>query len=109
MLVSVLLMIPAGGLQKENLPAITITHLMVGCQGYSVKEFVDACIKVTGANIKVEYGSRRPGDYAEVFSDPSKAKQELVRGRFMMLVVAVVGLTAVAGAAFRRVNHHVCY
>eukprot|EP01043_Picozoa_sp_COSAG02_P047212 COSAG02_NODE_4501_length_5288_cov_7.650029_3_plen_172_part_00 len=69
---------------------ITTIHLciiMVGCQGYSVKEFVDACIKVTGANIKVEYGPRRPGDYAEVFSDPSKAKDELVRGRSMLLVV----------------------
>jgi hypothetical protein len=43
-----------------------------------VKEFVDACIKVTGADIKVEYGPRRTGDYAEVFSDPSKIKRELV-------------------------------
>ena len=43
-----------------------------------MKEFVDACIKVTGADIKVEYGPRRTGDYAEVFSDPSKIKRELV-------------------------------
>ena len=81
--------------------------VLVGCQGYSVKEFVDACIKVTGANIKVEYGSRRPGDYAEVFSDPSKAKQELVRGISYAQRVAVVGQTAVA--APRRVNHHFGY
>jgi UDP-arabinose 4-epimerase len=42
-----------------------------------VKEFVDACKKATGVDIKVEYLDRRPGDYVEVFSDPSKIKQEL--------------------------------
>ncbi|KAJ6741570.1 PINORESINOL REDUCTASE-RELATED [Salix viminalis] len=46
-------------------------------KGRSVKEFVDACKKATGVEIKVEYLDRRPGDYAEVFSDPSKIKQEL--------------------------------
>ncbi|KAL3585350.1 hypothetical protein D5086_012217 [Populus alba] len=46
-------------------------------KGRSVKEFVDACKKATGVDIKVEYLDRRPGDYAEVFSDPSKIKQEL--------------------------------
>jgi UDP-arabinose 4-epimerase len=46
--------------------------------GYSVREFVDACLKVTQANIKVvEQTERRPGDYAEVYSDPSKIKREL--------------------------------
>ena len=33
--------------------------LLNGLQGYSVKEFVEACIQVTGAKIKVEYGPRR--------------------------------------------------
>lgn len=42
-----------------------------------MKEFVEACKKATGVNIKVEYLARRPGDYAEVFSDPSKINQEL--------------------------------
>lgn len=46
-------------------------------KGRSVKEFVDACKKATGVEIKVEYLSRRPGDYAEVYSDPSKIKREL--------------------------------
>ncbi|KAI7979104.1 putative UDP-arabinose 4-epimerase 4 [Camellia lanceoleosa] len=41
----------------------------------SVKEFVEACKKATGVNIKVEQLPRRPGDYAEVFSDPTKIKQ----------------------------------
>ncbi|KAI3744068.1 hypothetical protein L1987_57140 [Smallanthus sonchifolius] len=46
-------------------------------KGRSVKEFVEACEKATGASIKVEYLPRRPGDYAEVFSDPSKIRLEL--------------------------------
>lgn len=46
-------------------------------KGRSVKEFVEACKKATGVNIKVDYLSRRPGDYAEVYSDPSKIRDEL--------------------------------
>ncbi|XP_019193877.1 PREDICTED: UDP-arabinose 4-epimerase 1-like [Ipomoea nil] len=46
-------------------------------KGSSVKQFVEACKKATGVEIKVEYLSRRPGDYAEVYSNPSKIKQEL--------------------------------
>ncbi|KAL6135044.1 hypothetical protein ACLB2K_067272 [Fragaria x ananassa] len=46
-------------------------------KGSSVKEFVEACKKATGADIKVEYLGRRPGDYAEVYSDPSKIRDEL--------------------------------
>ncbi|KAG6523703.1 hypothetical protein ZIOFF_013579 [Zingiber officinale] len=46
-------------------------------KGRSVKEFVEACKKATGVNIKVDYLERRPGDYAEVYSDPSKINREL--------------------------------
>ncbi|KAI3921530.1 hypothetical protein MKW98_013464 [Papaver atlanticum] len=46
-------------------------------KGRSVKEFVEACKKATGVEIKVEFLERRPGDYAEVYSDPSKIKREL--------------------------------
>ncbi|GLJ45665.1 hypothetical protein SUGI_0961140 [Cryptomeria japonica] len=46
-------------------------------KGRSVKEFVEACKAATGVNITVEYLDRRPGDYAEVYSDPSKIYQEL--------------------------------
>lgn len=42
-----------------------------------MKEFVEACKKATGKEIKVEYLSRRPGDYAKVYSDPSKIRKEL--------------------------------
>ncbi|KAH9329471.1 hypothetical protein KI387_001579, partial [Taxus chinensis] len=46
-------------------------------KGRSVKEFVEACKAATGVNITVEYLDRRPGDYAEVYSDPSKIDREL--------------------------------
>lgn len=46
-------------------------------KGRSVKEFVEACKKATGVDVKVDYLSRRPGDYAEVYSDPSKINNEL--------------------------------
>ncbi|PIA63872.1 hypothetical protein AQUCO_00201299v1 [Aquilegia coerulea] len=46
-------------------------------KGRSVKEFVEACKKATGVDIKVDFLSRRPGDYAEVYSDPSKIWREL--------------------------------
>lgn len=46
-------------------------------RGRSVNEFVEACKTATGASIKVEYLDRRPGDYAEVYSDPSKIQREL--------------------------------
>ncbi|GAB2213976.1 hypothetical protein Droror1_Dr00018305 [Drosera rotundifolia] len=46
-------------------------------KGRSVKEFVEACKKATGVDIKVDYLPRRPGDYAEVYSNPSKIRTEL--------------------------------
>ncbi|KAK2634586.1 hypothetical protein Ddye_029378 [Dipteronia dyeriana] len=46
-------------------------------KGRSVKEFVEACKKATAANIKVDFEPRRPGDYAEVYSDPTKIRLEL--------------------------------
>lgn len=46
-------------------------------KGSSVNEFVEACKKATGVNVKVEYLGRRPGDYAEVYSDPSKIWNDL--------------------------------
>lgn len=38
---------------------------------------MEACKKATGVNIKVDYLERRPGDYAEVYSNPSKINHEL--------------------------------
>jgi len=49
----------------------------MGGVGSSVKEFVEACKKATGVEIKIDYLPRRAGDYAEVYSDPSKIRKEL--------------------------------
>lgn len=47
-------------------------------KGISVKEFVEACKKVTGKPIKVkEQREARPGDYAAVYADPRKINKEL--------------------------------
>ncbi|XP_039016605.1 UDP-arabinose 4-epimerase 1-like [Hibiscus syriacus] len=63
-------------LQKAKPQNVGIYNVGTG-RGRSVKEFVEACKKATRVEIKVDYLSRRPGDYAEVFSDPSKIYREL--------------------------------
>lgn len=63
-------------LQKATPGNVGIYNVGTG-KGSSVKEFVQACIKATGVNIKVDFLGRRPGDYAEVYSDPRKIKAEL--------------------------------
>lgn len=42
-------------------------------RGYSVREVIAACEKVTGKKIAVRQGSRRPGDPPELVADPSAA------------------------------------
>ncbi|XP_059667508.1 UDP-arabinose 4-epimerase 1 [Cornus florida] len=63
-------------LEKAKPGEVGIYNVGTG-RGRSVKEFVEACKKATGVNIKVDYLPRRPGDYAEVFSDPTKIRREL--------------------------------
>ncbi|KHG29484.1 UDP-arabinose 4-epimerase 1 [Gossypium arboreum] len=63
-------------LQKAQPSKVGIYNVGTG-KGRSVKEFVEACKKATGVDIKVDYLPRRPGDYAEVFSDPTKIRREL--------------------------------
>ena len=46
-------------------------------KGYSVLEIVKAFEKATNVKIKYEIVDRRPGDIAECFADPTKAKEEL--------------------------------
>eukprot|EP00415_Alexandrium_ostenfeldii_P000860 UN0860 len=47
-------------------------------QGVSVREFTEACKRVTAKPIKVrERKNARPGDYAKVWADPSKIQREL--------------------------------
>ncbi|CAI8618845.1 unnamed protein product [Vicia faba] len=63
-------------LEKAQPAKVGIYNVGTG-KGSSVKEFVEACKKATGVNIKVEYLPRRPGDYAEVYSNPTKINHEL--------------------------------
>ncbi|XP_042457578.1 probable UDP-arabinose 4-epimerase 2 [Zingiber officinale] len=63
-------------LDKARPSKVGIYNVGTG-KGRSVKEFVEACKKATGVSIKVDYLERRPGDYAEVYSDPSKINREL--------------------------------
>ena len=46
-------------------------------RGYSVKEAVEAARRVTGIDIPIEYGGRRPGDPAVLFADAQKIHKEL--------------------------------
>jgi len=46
-------------------------------RGYSVREIVEACRRVTGREIPVEEVERRPGDPAALFADNSKIREGL--------------------------------
>lgn len=46
-------------------------------KGYSVNEVIDAVRRVTGREVPVEYGARRPGDPAVLFADATKIRREL--------------------------------
>jgi UDP-glucose 4-epimerase len=46
-------------------------------RGFSVREVVDSCRRVTGREIPVENGPRRPGDPPELVADPALARETL--------------------------------
>jgi UDP-glucose-4-epimerase GalE len=46
-------------------------------RGYSVKEVLDSARRVTGLEVPVEYGTRRPGDPAVLFANADKIRHEL--------------------------------
>lgn len=46
-------------------------------RGYSVREVIEAACEVTGRQIPVEYGPRRPGDPAILYADASRIRAEL--------------------------------
>ena len=54
----------------------TAYNLGIG-NGYSVREVIDSCRRVTGCDIAVQEGSRRPGDPAVLVADPTRAMREL--------------------------------
>jgi UDP-glucose 4-epimerase len=53
------------------------TYNLGNGQGYTVKEVVETCRKVTGHPIPVEIGPRRPGDPATLVASSEKIKREL--------------------------------
>jgi len=53
-----------------------VYNLGIG-RGYSVKEVVESAKRVTGIDIPIEYGPRRPGDPAILFADARKIQSEL--------------------------------
>src|SRR5205807_9697249 len=45
--------------------------------GFSVKEIIAACERVSGKKVDVKYGPRRAGDAIALYADPSRAKKLL--------------------------------
>lgn len=72
-------------LAKGHVKALEKARKMVGAEaynlgtgnGYSVLEIVKAFEKSNNIEIKYKIAPRRPGDIAECFADPTKAKNEL--------------------------------
>jgi UDP-glucose 4-epimerase len=60
---------------EEN-PGLVIHNLGTG-QGYSVLDVINAFEKASGQNVNYRITDRRAGDAPAVYSDPSKAEQEL--------------------------------
>lgn len=46
-------------------------------KGYSVKDIIESCRRVTGHAIPAETGARRPGDPPALFADPGKVQRDL--------------------------------
>ena len=54
----------------------TAYNLGIG-NGYSVREVIESCRRVTGCAIEAAEGSRRPGDPAVLVAEPTRAMHEL--------------------------------
>ncbi len=64
---------------------LALQHLQPGCadflnvgigRGHSVRETIDAVIRVTGREVPLEYGARRPGDPPELWANGDRIRQE---------------------------------
>jgi UDP-glucose 4-epimerase len=53
------------------------TYNLGNGQGYTVKEVIDTCRRITGHAIPAEVGARRPGDPATLIASSAKIKTEL--------------------------------
>ncbi|MFO8034044.1 MAG: UDP-glucose 4-epimerase GalE [Candidatus Bipolaricaulota bacterium] len=56
--------------------AAPVYNLGIG-RGYTVRQVLEACRQVTGLEIPVVEGARRPGDPPALVADPTRARQEL--------------------------------
>jgi UDP-glucose 4-epimerase len=54
-----------------------IYNLGCGGEGYSVREVIETAKEVTGRDIPVRFGARRPGDPAVLIASSDKIKNEL--------------------------------
>ena len=62
--------------KKANEPGVHIYNLGTG-NGYSVLQIIEAFQKACGKEIPYQIDPRRPGDIAECYANPAKAKNEL--------------------------------
>lgn len=62
--------------KKSDVPGVHIYNLGTG-NGYSVLQVINAFSKACGKEIPYQIDERRPGDIAECFANPAKAKAEL--------------------------------
>ncbi|MGE4561181.1 MAG: NAD-dependent epimerase/dehydratase family protein, partial [Desulfobulbus sp.] len=60
----------------EQNPGVAVYNLGTG-QGYSVLEMVAAFSRACGKPVAYTIVGRRPGDIAQCYADPTKARQEL--------------------------------
>ena len=76
-------------------PGDTLTYNVGIGKGYSVREVIDACRRVTGVRFKTKEGPRRPGDPPTLYADPSKIRREL------KWTAATTGLDEIIATAWR--------
>ena len=62
--------------KARTMTGVEVYNLGTG-KGYSVLDIVKAFERVNNLEIKYEITARRPGDIAECYADPTKAKEEL--------------------------------
>lgn len=62
--------------KKTNVPGVHIYNLGTG-NGYSVLDIIHAFEKACGKTLPYQIDPRRPGDIAECYADPAKARNEL--------------------------------
>lgn len=62
--------------KRCDIPGVHIYNLGTG-NGYSVLQIVEAFSKACGKELPYQIEERRPGDIAECYADPAKAREEL--------------------------------